>query len=260
MVVGIIGKDGVGKSTFAGCLGHRFSKEKTTLVIDADLMQPTLPARFAGSWRPENSLGKYIAAVGPNEVLGFMHQHPDDKWLFYAGTVPGDNILTYAITDIDRKVTPQIEKMRTQQAQYFLDACAKEVDNVIVDCPVHQDDFFMEAILKRADYLITLIAPELNGAYWMQSMECIFAQMDKLGFNGQHMVIAGNTTSLNDLFTFETLVQPHTIAYSLPYSEEVGYMSAIRELYKPFKTPTGKAYKKTVDAVYKAMADGEHQR
>lgn len=253
MIVGIIGKDGVGKSTFAGCLGHRFAKEKTTVVIDADLTQPTLPARIDGSWRSENSLGKYITAIGPNEVLGFMHQHPNDKWLFYAGTVPGDNILTFAIKDTDRKVNLNIERLRSQQAQYFLDACAKEVDNVIVDCPGCQDDVFLEAVLKRADILISLIAPDLTGAYWMQSMECIFSQLDKLGFSGQHMVISSNTTVHNDLFTLNTLIKPHTIAFSLPQSEETGYMSAIRELNMPFRTQTGKVYKKTVDTIFQAI-------
>jgi cellulose biosynthesis protein BcsQ len=145
--------------------------------------------------------------------------------------------------------------MRTQQAQYFLDACAKEVDNVIIDCPGGQDDVFMEAVFNRADFLISLIAPDLNGVYWMKSMECIFAQMDKLGFGGQHIVVSGNVTGFNDLFTLDTLIEPYSIAYSLPYSEEVGYMSAIRELYKPFRTPTGKVYKNTVNAVYKEMID-----
>lgn len=259
MIVGIIGKNGVGKSTFAGCLGHRFSKEKTTIVIDADLTQPTLPARIDGSWRSENSLGKYITAIGQNEVLGFMHQHPNDKWLFYAGTVPGDNILTFAIKDTDRKVNPNIERLRSQQAQYFLDACAKEVNNVIIDCPGCQDDVFLEAVLKRADVLISLIAPDLPGAYWMQSMECIYSQMDKLGFGGKHMVIASNTTVHNDLFTLETLIKPHAIEFSLPQSEEVRYMSAIRELYKPFHTPTGTVYKKTVDVIYQAMRVAAHK-
>jgi MinD-like ATPase involved in chromosome partitioning or flagellar assembly len=253
MIIAITGRDGVGKSTFAACLGHMVAQHKTTVVVDTDLWQPTLPAHYAGPLRNENSLGKYIMAVGPVEVLKFLHQHPDDKYLFYAGTVPEDNYLSCAINDQMRRTTPKIEQMRTQQAVNFIVGCAKEVDNVIIDCSGQHDDYFLEAAFRQADALISLVSPDLMGAYWLQSMECVFAQISRFGFTGQHIVVATKTSQINDINALNTLINPYSINYTLPYGDEVEYMALSRSIKQQPKTKTGKAYFSVVKTILKSL-------
>ena len=253
MIIAIMGRDGVGKSTFAASLGHMIAQHKTTAVVDTDLWQPTLPAHYSGPLRNENSLGKYIMAVGPIEVLKFLHQHPDDKYLFYAGMVPEDNYLSCAINAQMRRTTPKIEQMRARQAVNFIAGCAKEVDNVIIDCSSQHDDYFLEAAFTQADSLITLISPDLMGAYWLQSMECVFAQIGKFGFTGQHIVVATKTSEINDINALNTLIAPYAVSYTLPYSDEVEYKALARSMQQQPKTQTGKAYYGMVRTILKSL-------
>jgi len=171
MIIAIWGRDGAGKSTLADALGRLFSKRGVTAIIDTDLTQPTLPMRLNGQRIGlDTSLGKAISGVGTDDVAKFLHQHPKNKRLFYAG-----------LTDMDEYLSYEMGLEATDAARDFVERCATLADTVILDLSGQRTDPFVPAALSIADKTIVPITPDVQGVCWMNSVKPFLEAMNAAG-------------------------------------------------------------------------------
>ncbi len=171
MIFAIWGRDGTGKSTLADALGLIFAKRGVTAIIDADLTQPTLPARINGKkLSAEASLGKAISGMGADDAAKYLHQHPRKKRLFYAG-----------LTDKDEYLSFELGLDATDAARDFMERCAALADTVILDLSGQRSDPFLPAALSGADTLIIPITPDVQGVCWFNAVKPFLEAMNAGG-------------------------------------------------------------------------------
>lgn len=171
MVIAVWGRDGIGKSTLCDALGAILAKQKITAVIDTDLTQPTLPARLNGlNLEPDTSLGKAISGIGTSDVAPYLHQHPKQKSLFYAGLVDGDDYMSYE-AGLDSDDT----------AQDFVEQCKELADTAILDLSGQRTDPFLPGALMHSDMVIVLMTPDVQGVCWFSSVEPLLHNMKARG-------------------------------------------------------------------------------
>lgn len=171
MLIAIWGRDGIGKSTLADTIGGLFAKQSIAAVIDTDLTQPTLPMRLSGM-KPEMdaSLGKAISGIGISDAAKYLHQHPKQKQLFYAGLTDNDEYLSYEIgLEADNK------------AQDFIELCADMTDNIILDLSGQRTDPFVPGALINADKVLILFTPDVQGICWYNAIKPLFKSMNTKG-------------------------------------------------------------------------------
>jgi hypothetical protein len=65
--------------------------------------------------------------------------------------------------------------------------------------------------------------------------------------------VATKTSQINDINALNTLINPYSINYTLPYSDEVEYMALSRSIKQQPKTKTGKAYFSVVKTILKSL-------
>ncbi len=190
MLISIWGRDGIGKSTLADVLGCLYSRKDVTVVVDTDLMQPTLPARISGgSFHPDNSLGKAISGIGTESAVRFLHQHPKKKNLFYAGLTEGDEYLSY-----------EIGLEADDNAQNFVDDCRDTADTVILDLSGQRTDPFVPSALINSDKIIVLMTPDVQGVCWYIAVEPLLEIMNT---KGRILPVAAMTDRRHDLSAVE---------------------------------------------------------
>ena len=170
MLITIWGRDGSGKSTLADYLGSLLARKNLAAVIDTDLTQPTLPIRLPGTrFVRENSMGRAVAGTGTIEVKRYLHQHPRQEGLFFAGLLNGDDYMAYEI-GLDAETT----------ASLFVKNCLEVVDHVILDCSGQRTDPFVPVGLKESDRILVLLTPDLQGICWWKAVEPLLRQMNVL--------------------------------------------------------------------------------
>ncbi len=161
MIIAIWGRDGTGKSTLADALGMLFIKQGVTAIIDTDLAQPTLPTRVNGKrCSADASLGKALSGVGTEDVAKYLHQHPKNKRLFYAGLTDRDEYLSY-----------EHGLETADAAKTFMERCAVLADTVILDLSGQRTDPFVPAALTSADKIIVPITPNVQGICWLEAVK-----------------------------------------------------------------------------------------
>jgi MinD-like ATPase involved in chromosome partitioning or flagellar assembly len=171
MIIAIWGRDGTGKSTLVDALGRLFIKQGITVIIDTDLTQPTLPTRVNGKrFSADASLGKALSGVGTDDAAKYLHQHPKNKRLFYAGLTDRDEYLSYEM-GLDA----------TDAAQDFVERCAVLADTVILDLSGQRTDPFVPAALSSADKIIVPITPNVQGVCWMEAVKPFLEVMKTYG-------------------------------------------------------------------------------
>lgn len=171
MIIAIWGRDGTGKSTLADALGQLFAKRCVTTIIDTDLTQPTLPMRLNGQRIGlDTSLGKAISGVGMDDAAKFLHQHPKNKRLFYAG-----------LTDMDEYLSYELGLETTDAAKDFMERCAALTDTLILDLSGQRTDPFVPSALSIADKIIVPITPDVQGVCWMNAVKPFLEAMNAAG-------------------------------------------------------------------------------
>lgn len=170
MLITIWGRDGNGKSTLADYLGSLLARKNLAAVIDTDLTQPTLPIRLSGTrFVRENSMGRAVAGTGTIEVKRYLHQHPRQEGLFFAGLLNGDDYMAYEI-GLDAEPA----------ASLFVKNCLAVVDHVVLDCSGQRTDPFVPVGLKESDRILILLTPDLQGICWWKAVEPLLRQMNVL--------------------------------------------------------------------------------
>lgn len=215
MHIAIWGRDGIGKSTLAGTLGHIFAGKGVTAVIDTDLTQPTLPSRVNGKQLDADaSLGRAIG-MGAIDAAPYLHQHPKLKTLFYAGLTARDEYLSY-----------EFGLEADEAAQVFVERCGDVADTVILDLSGQRCDPFMPGTLIYADKVIVLITPDVQGVCWYNSVQPFLATM-----NAQERVIpvAAMADRHHDLSVIEKAADIK-FAATLPFVKEFRQDSTVSPL------------------------------
>lgn len=231
MIIAIWGRDGTGKSTLADSLGLLFSKHGVTAIIDTDLTQPTLPMRVNGrKIDADTSLGKAISGIDTDDAAKYLHQHPKDKQLFYAGLTDRDEYLSYEL-GLDT----------TDAARDFMERCAALADTVILDLSGQRTDPFAPAALSGADKIIALVTPDVNGVCWIAAVKSFLKAMNAeerllpVATMAAHPALDGIEKAANIRFAaalpfVREFRQNGTEAVSSPAA--MRYLKQVRELYK----------------------------
>lgn len=171
MLIAIWGRDGIGKSTLSDALGGLLAKRSVTAILDTDLTQPTLPMRANGKkLSADTSLGKAISGGITGDITRYLHRHPHHKSLFYAG-----------LTDTDEYMTYEIGLEAKDAAQDFISQCAGLADTVILDLSGQRTDPFIPCALARAEKVIVLITPDVQGVCWFNAVKPLLEAMNAQG-------------------------------------------------------------------------------
>lgn len=171
MIIAIWGRDGTGKSTLADALGMLFIKQGVTAIIDTDLTQPTLPMRVNGKrFSTDASLGKAVSGVGTEDAAKYLHQHPKNKRLFYAGLTDRDEYLSY-----------EHGLEAADAAKTFMEQCASLADTLILDLSGQRADPFVPVALSYADKIIVPITPNVQGVCWLEAIKPFLEAMNAAG-------------------------------------------------------------------------------
>ena len=205
MVIAVWGRDGIGKSVLCDELGKLFAKTGVTVIIDTDLTQPTLPVRLNGAKIDVSaSLGKAIG-VGTSDAAIYLHQHPKQKTLFYAG-----------LTDQDEYMSYELGLEADNAAQDFVERCIEMADTVILDLSGQRNDPFLPGALIHADKVITLFTPDVQGICWFNSIKPLISTMNA---KERILPVAGVADRHHDLSATEKAADTKLTA-TLPYVQE----------------------------------------
>ncbi len=224
MVIGIIGREGLGKTTLAGALGRYLARDDITAVINTDMTVPTV----LQADKALRSLGHYLTLDTKQPVTPYLQQHEKIRQLFFAGTTTMDDVFSYEV-DLDQAA----------QAESFLEECIEEVGHVVLDVSGQRVDPFMPPVAGHADVLLFLTSCDAEG------MNSLFA-MERLL---QHVrcpvhIVLSKTQSYHDKQEFER-ASGRKVAYELPFCHELLYAHACGREFKP-QGKTGKILDKEV--------------
>lgn len=206
MLIAIWGRDGIGKSTLADTLGGLFAKKEISLVIDTDMTQPTLPVRINGRrFDEDTSLGNAISGMGTGDAAPYLHQHPKQKQLFYAGLTDRDEYLSY-----------EIGLEADNHAKDFIELCTEMTDTVILDLSGQRTDPFVPCALIHADKVIVPITPDVQGVCWFNAVKPLLHSMNA---KERILPVAAMTDKHHDLTAIEKVADIHFVA-TLPFVKE----------------------------------------
>ncbi len=227
MVLSIMGRDGIGKTSVARAVGGYLARDDFTLVINTDMTLPTTIRQESGL----RSLGHYLSLASRQPVTQYLQQHEKINNLFFAGTSMLDDVFSYPV-DLDN----------TQQAKCFIEEALKEVSHIVIDLSGQRTDPFLPVSVERADlplYITTCDAEGINSIYAM-------GRLFKASECPVRMALS-KTQSWHDIGAFEKTSE-RKVEYNFPFSNELLYAIACgRDFAKEGKT--GKLWDKEVRKV-----------
>ncbi len=235
MIIAIWGRDGTGKSTLADTLAQLFAKRSVTAIINSDLTQPTLPMRLNGQRiSADASLGKAIFDVGTDDAAKFLHQHPKNKRLFYAG-----------LTDMDEYLSYELGLEATDAAKDFVERCAALTDTLILDISGQRTDPFIPAALCSADKIVVPITPDVQGVCWMNAVKPFLEAMNAAG-----RVLPVSAMTVNPALDAVEKAADIRFAEALPHVREFRQNSTDSS-----STPAAIRYFKQVQKLYRKLTE-----
>jgi MinD-like ATPase involved in chromosome partitioning or flagellar assembly len=237
MILAIWGRDGTGKSTLADALGRLSAQKDVTAIIDTDLTQPTLPVRVNGKkLNADASLGKAISGMGADDAAKYLHQHPQNKRLFYAGLTVHDEYLSYE---------PGLDA--SDVARDFVERCAALAHTVILDLSGQRTDPFVPAALSGADKIIIPITPDVRGVCWYNAVKPFLRAM-----NTSERILPIVTMVTQPALDVIEKAANIRFVMALPYVREFRQNGA-----EDASTPAAARYSKQVWKLYKTLTEVE---
>ncbi len=221
MVIGVFGKDGIGKSVFSYVLGDSLSRFGVVSVINTDFNYPTLPQRILQNYKTDNSLGHYIDSIGRQDIRKYLHQDFSNNSLFLAGCVSTDDYYTYDFQAGD--------ELREQQVRYFIEDCCATTDDVVVDIAGQRNNPFFIPTTLMANCLLVLLTPDIDGIYWLISVRGMLEQIRLARPSLRILYGAAKYADyhIKEVFEEETKIK---FSFTLPLSYEIAYDDFVRSL------------------------------
>ena len=241
MIIAVWGKDGIGKSTLCSALGSLFAKQQITIVIDTDLTQPTLPVHINGKpCNGDSSLGRAISGIGTNDATPYLHQHPKQESLFYAGLTHKNDYLSY-----------EFGLEADGIAQDFIEQCEDLADWVILDISGQRTDPFLPGALIHAHTVIIPFTPDVQGVCWFNAIKPLLENMNA---QGRVLPVAALVNRYHDIQAVEDLADLHFASY-LPFVTELRQVPEIKPIEGT--TPTALRYIKQVKKLHGMLKEAK---
>lgn len=206
MILAIWGQNGTGNSVLANALAELFAKNNVTLLINTDLTQPTLSIMLSGyNIDSTQSLGRALN-IGMKDVKNYMHQHPKNKKLYYAGLTDKDNILSH-----------EIGLEAGKYVNILMDNCTQMAEHIIIDISSQRNDPFLPYALTHVAKIIMPLVPNTKGI--TRHMACM-ELVNQMGAEEKILPIAVNVFRFHDIRKVEKLTEIK-FAVALPFITEV---------------------------------------
>lgn len=179
-VITVWGSPGSGKSMFSCILAKALTRDKRkAIIINAEISVPMLPV-----WLPEQiiqanaSVGQVLSSVEIDTTLVASHVTVLKSYPFIGlmGYSAGENPLSY----------PEVKYAMVLQ---LVNAAAKLVDFVILDCSSNMTNVFTPAAIESGDLVIRLLTPDLKGVNYLKAHQPLL--VDGRFHYDQHMTFAG---------------------------------------------------------------------
>ena len=238
MVISIIGRDGTGKTSLAKALGQLFSNDGLTAVVNTDL---TMPTTIVDSG--DVSLGNYLFSGGRHEATAYLHQDEQVNTLFYSGTTADDDMYSF-----------EMYLNYHEKADDFLQACADDVDNIIVDVSGQRVDPFLRPALFRSNFIIVLCTCDREGVNYLHSIGRPLhdARQDS---PGSVIFVPSKVMPYQDVSAFQSITGCQQTCV-LPYNEDIIYANSSYTLFQSASTKQGRKWLEAVKTLYKYLKGG----
>ena len=240
MVITILGRDGSGKTSLSKALGRHFSGDGLTAVINTDL---TMPTTIMDSG--DVSLGNYLFSGGRHEATAYLHQDDQIQTLFYAGTTANDDLYSF-----------EMYLNYHEKADDFLQACADDVDNIIIDLSGQRVDPFLRPALIRSNYIIVLCTCDREGVNYLYSIRRPLndARQDE---PNSVIFIPSKVMPYQDTSAFQAITEC-AARFTLPYNEDIIYANSSYTRFQSASTKQGRKWIDSVRKLYHFMKGGAH--
>lgn len=179
-VITVWGSPGSGKSMFSCILAKALTRDKRkVIIINAEISVPMLPV-----WLPEQiiqtnaSVGQVLSSVEIDTTLVASHVTVLKSYPFIGvmGYSAGENPLSY----------PEVKYAMVLQ---LVNAAARLVDFVILDCSSNMTNVFTPAAIESGDLVIRILTPDLKGVNYLKAHQPLLG--DGRFHYDQHMTFAG---------------------------------------------------------------------
>lgn len=179
-VITVWGSPGSGKSMFSCILAKALTRDKRkAIIINAEISVPMLPV-----WLPEQiiqtnaSVGQVLSSVeiDTSLVAGHVTVLKSYPFIGVMGYAAGENPLSY----------PEVKYAMVLQ---LVNAAARLVDFVILDCSSNMTNVFTPAAIESGDLVIRILTPDLKGVNYLKAHQPLLG--DGRFHYDQHMTFAG---------------------------------------------------------------------
>lgn len=207
-VITVWGSPGCGKSMFSCILAKVLTRDKCkAIIINAEISVPMLPV-----WLPEQviqtgaSIGQVLSSVGIDTTLVASHVTVLKNYPFIGlmGYCAGENPLSY----------PDIQYSMVLQ---LVNAAARLVDYVILDCSSSMTNVFTPAAIESGDLTVRILTPDLKGVNYLKAHQPLL--VDSRFHYNEHLSFAGMARPFHALDEMGYLVGGFDGL--LPYSKEI---------------------------------------
>lgn len=207
-VITVWGSPGAGKSMFCCILAKALTRDKRkAIIINAEISVPMLPV-----WLPEQviqtdaSIGQVLSSVEIDTTLVASHVTVLKNYPFIGlmGYCAGENPLSY----------PEVPYSMVQQ---LVNAAARLVDYVILDCSASMTNVFTPAAIESGDLIVRILTPDLKGVNYLKAHQPLLVG-SRFRY-GEHLTFAGMARPFHALDEMGYLVGGFDGL--LPYGKEI---------------------------------------
>lgn len=242
-VITVWGSPGSGKSMFCCILAKALTRDKRkAIIINAEISVPMLPV-----WLPEQviqtgaSIGQVLSSVEIDTTLVASHVTVLKSYPFIGlmGYSAGENPLSY----------PEIQYSMVLQ---LINAAAKLVDYVILDCSPNMTNVFTPAAIESGDLVLRLLTPDLKGIHYLKAHQPLL--VDGRFRYGEHLTFAGMARPFHALDEMGYLVGGFDGL--LPYGKEIDRCATEGGMFRAISYCNPK-YTASLNKVLDALAEME---
>lgn len=242
--IAVWGSPGSGKSMYCCILAKALTRNKQkAIIINADPSAPMLPI-----WLPEQviqtsaSIGQVLSSVEIDTTLIASHVTILKSYPFIGlmGYSAGENPLSY----------PEVQYGMVLQ---LINAAAKLVDYVILDCSSHMTNVFTPAAIESGDIIIRILTPDLKGANYLKAHQPLL--IDSRFRYGEHMTFAGMARPFHALEEMGHLIGGFDGL--LPYGKEIDRCSTEGGMFRAINYCNPK-YTASLNKVLAALENMDH--